>query len=505
MNNFIGSDYKTPFVLLSKGFNTKVNGDCDFDCDQAEGDIYNFQPISKFTNFNKLSSKIFYIKSPESQIVRINEFFFIRYGVQHTPVVLNQFAEDLLSIFLIPITIPDSLKELHQYSMATNKKKSFLNSLLQSRLIAPTDNSRIVKNHNILTSWLHITDRCNLRCDYCYLPHLREDMTIDIGKASIDALFRSAKNNNYSHVKVKYAGGESLIKFDVIKELHSYAVRSSQYNEISLSGIILSNGTLLNSTMAKEIKLLNLSLMISLDGLGNVHDAQRRFTGGQGSFEAVKRGIMIALGEGVSPHISITVSGKNAYGLPELIQWILENNLTFSINFYRENELAFNLEDLKLDEEKIISGILAAYKVIENNLPRRSLLNGIVDRANLSSAHSHTCGVGNNYMVFDYKGMISKCQMQMKKPVTNVKVDDPLKLIQLDQLGIQNLHVNEKEGCKNCEWKYWCTGGCSLLTHSVTGRYDVKSPNCRIYKAIYPEAMRLEGLRLLKYADSFSV
>lgn len=245
--------------------------------------------------------------------------------------------------------------------------------------------------------------------------------------------------------------------------------------------------------------------MISLDGLGNVHDAQRRFTGGQGSFEAVKRGIMIALGEGVSPHISITVSGKNAYGLPELIQWILENNLTFSINFYRENELAFNLEDLKLDEEKIISGILAAYKVIENNLPRRSLLNGIVDRANLSSAHSHTCGVGNNYMVFDYKGMISKCQMQMKKPVTNVKVDDPLKLIQLDQLGIQNLHVNEKEGCKNCEWKYWCTGGCSLLTHSVTGRYDVKSPNCRIYKAIYPEAMRLEGLRLLKYADSFSV
>jgi uncharacterized protein len=95
--------------------------------------------------------------------------------------------------------------------------------------------------------------------------------------------------------------------------------------------------------------------------------------------------------------------------------------------------------------------------------------------------------------------------MQMKKPVTDFTAEDPLKLIQLDQIGIQNLPVNEKEGCKSCDWKHWCTGGCSLLTHTATGRYDVKSPNCRIYKTIYPEAMRLEGLRLLKYADSLAV
>ena len=37
------------------------------------------------------------------------------------------------------------------------------------------------------------------------------------------------------------------------------------------------------------------------------------------------------------------------------------------------------------------------------------------------------------------------------------------------------------------------------MTHRATGRYDIQSPNCNIYKAIYPEAVRLEGLRLLKY------
>jgi type II secretory pathway component PulL len=37
-----------------------------------------------------------------------------------------------------------------------------------------------------------------------------------------------------------------------------------------------------------------------------------------------------------------------------------------------------------------------------------------------------------------------------------------------------------------------------LANFRATGRYDAKSPNCYIYKALFPEIMRLEGLRLLK-------
>ncbi|MCS6937773.1 MAG: SPASM domain-containing protein [Roseiflexus sp.] len=59
--------------------------------------------------------------------------------------------------------------------------------------------------------------------------------------------------------------------------------------------------------------------------------------------------------------------------------------------------------------------------------------------------------------------------------------------------------VDEKEGCRTCTWRYWCAGGCPALTYRVTGRYDVKSPNCRIYQALFPEALRLEGMRVLRY------
>jgi uncharacterized protein len=253
--------------------------------------------------------------------------------------------------------------------------------------------------------------------------------------------------------------------------------------------------------MVEMLKLLDLRLMISLDGFGAYHDSHRPYAGGRGSFKEVAEAVDLTLANGLLPNISVTVSNRTAEGLPEIIGWIVERELPFSLNFYRENELSAAHEDLRLDEEIIISGMLAAFKVIEENLPRRSFLGAIVDRANLSTAHTHTCGAGQNYLVFDQNGRVAKCQMHIRKPITNIHGADPLAVIRADQIGIQNLSVEEKEGCKTCEWKYWCTGGCPLETYRVTGRYDVKSPNCKIYKALFPEALRLEGLRLLKYQD----
>ena len=204
------------------------------------------------------------------------------------------------------------------------------------------------------------------------------------------------------------------------------------------------------------------------------------------------------------PDISITVSGRNAEGLPEIIAWVLERNLPFSVNFCRQNDLSVTHGDLKLDEEKIIEGMMAAFEVIENNLPERSLLASLTDRANLAIPHMKTCSVGQDYLVFDQHGRVAKCQMTMNEAVADINTEDPLTLIREDQIGIQNISVEGKEGCRDCQWKYWCTGGCPLETYRATGRYDLQSPNCNIYKAIFPEVLRLEGLRLLKHAGELA-
>ncbi len=417
--------------------------------------------------------------------------------------VINDLAGDVLDAFS-DFASPIELSLLLFHGIQESEIDLAVKQLIALNLLVPfpaiPSETQSSESSSII-SWLHLTDRCNLRCGYCYLPHVREDMSPETGYAAIDATFRSAIANNFKQIKLKYAGGEPLLRFPLIVELHRYAQSQAQKYGIDVNGVVLSNGTLLTAEMIEMLKSLSLRLMISLDGLGNYHDNHRPYAGGRGSFNDVSNGVDVALANGLVPNISVTVSSRTVEGLPELMAWLLERELPFSLNFYRENELSASRIDMQLDEQKIINGMKAAFQVVENNLPRRGFLGGIIDRANLSASHTHTCGVGQNYLVFDQNGQVAKCQMHIRKPITNVHVADPLAVIRADQIGIQNLSVEEKQGCKTCEWKHWCTGGCSLATYQATGRYDVKSPNCNIYKALFPEALRLEGLRLLKYQD----
>jgi uncharacterized protein len=144
----------------------------------------------------------------------------------------------------------------------------------------------------------------------------------------------------------------------------------------------------------------------------------------------------------------------------------------------------------------------ARYKIIEQRLPRYSLLGCLLDRVNLGTAHQRTCAVGENFLVIDHQGQVAKCQMEIEHPVTTIWAHDPLNIIRLSPAGVQNLPVEQKEGCRQCEWKYWCSGGCAAAAFRATGRYDIQSPNCEIYKALYPDVIRLEGLRLLQFLNN---
>lgn len=348
----------------------------------------------------------------------------------------------------------------------------------------------------VLAAWLHITDRCNLRCDYCYTAHSSAEMSPATGRAAIDAVFRSAAAHGYRAVKLKYAGGEPLLRFPRVLELHRYAQAQADRLELALAGIVLSNGTLLTAEMVAQMRAAGLRLMLSLDGVGAVHDCQRHYADGRGSFAEVARAVDLALAGGLTPEISITISGRNAEGLAETVGWVLERDLPFSLNFYREHSFSDGQSDLRLEDERIIAGMLAAYRVIETNLPQRSLLGSLVDRANLSAPHLRTCSAGQSYLAFDPQGRIAKCQMDLAHPVTDCADPDPLATCRASDIGLCNPIVDAKAECRDCPWRYVCGGGCPLQAQRTAGSYHAKSPYCTIYQALLPEVVRLETLRL---------
>lgn len=241
--------------------------------------------------------------------------------------------------------------------------------------------------------------------------------------------------------------------------------------------------------------------MISLDGVGAYHDANRPFISGRGSFKQVEKTLGRLAGHSFKPSISITISEQNLDGLPEVVDYVLQRELPFTLNFYRENDCSSDFKNLAYSQERIIKAMQAAFAVIEENLPPYSLLGTVLDLAKLDVAHDRTCGVGHSYMVIDQNGGIAKCHMEIEQTITDISAADPLQLLKKDEAGIINLPVSQKEGCRDCQWQNFCTGGCPALTFRMTGRFDIKSPNCHIYKTLFPEVLRLEGLRLLKYAS----
>lgn len=420
------------------------------------------------------------------------------------PAVLNHSAHNILNEFVSSKTIQEGVSAVP--NIESGKVASIIQHMIMLGLLTSSSYKGLIKQtQRVLTAWLHVTNECNLRCDYCYITKTPDKMEIEHGKHSVDAVFRSAIANGFQSVKLKFAGGESTMNFSLLLELYDYALSQALEKGLGLAGVVLTNGVGITERMIEALQERKLKLSISLDGVGEYHDAQRKFVNGKGSFHLVERSLNRLAARGLVPSITITVSNRNLDGLPQVVDFVLHRNLPFTINFYRENECSAGHVDLAYNDEKIIEAMKKAFAIIENNLPPYSLLGSLVDRARLDAPHSKPCGVGDSYLVIDQKGKVAKCHMEIERSITDVSMPDPLKLIQLDQIGIQNVSVEEKEGCRDCTWRYWCAGGCPALTYRVTGRYDIKSPNCHIYKALFPEVLRLEGLRLLKYSKNLTV
>ena len=355
-----------------------------------------------------------------------------------------------------------------------------------------------------LTAWLHVTNACNLRCTYCYIAKTPEAMDEATGIAAVEAVFRSALGNGFRTVKLKYAGGEATLNFRLVMRLHEHAQELAARHGLELREVVLSNGVALTPRMLAWIHDEGVRLMISLDGIGEAHDAQRIFANGRGSFVLVARSIDRALEHGVIPHLSITVTTRTADNLADAVALALDRDLPFNLNFYRDHDWTAPTATLRAEDERLIRGMRAAFAVIEARLPRRRLIDALVDRSAFDHPHVLSCGAGHHYLVIDHRGRVARCHMEIERTVTDVLADDPLAFVRAAGSGFHNLPVDEKEGCRECPWRYWCAGGCPLLTYRVTGRSDVKSPYCNVYRALYPEVLRLEGLRLLRWQSAFT-
>jgi uncharacterized protein len=345
--------------------------------------------------------------------------------------------------------------------------------------------------------WLHVTNQCNLRCSYCYLGKTDEQLSLVLGRRALRAVFDAARPQGIRHLTLKYAGGEALLEAERIWAFDAVA-RELAGDDIAVQSVILTNGTPLRPPLAAELARRGFGLAISLDGLGAAHDGQRPTRSGVPSFRLVQRGIAAARAAGLPLNISVVVGPGNLPALPELIDYLLDEHLPFSLSFVRDSaEAGAGLAGVP---EVLVAGMRAAYARLAVRPPPFSLLDRALDRVQLTHPHFAACGVGESYVVIKHTGEVASCQMRLNAPLGHAREGNVLHLVA--RRTVERPHgttVDDHIGCRDCRWRYRCAGGCPIVTYDTHGRWNVPSPFCGVYQALIPALVALEGLRVAYY------
>lgn len=152
---------------------------------------------------------------------------------------------------------------------------------------------RQIKSHlNIATS-LHIfvvTTGCNTSCIYCQANKGNENTKLRVmdelmAEKAVDIALQSP--NKY--LSFEFQGGEPLINFNVIKQIVLYAEQHKGNHEIFYN--VVTNLTLITDEILEFFKKYRFDISTSLDGPIYVHDFNRPYKSGKGTFEDVTQSI----------------------------------------------------------------------------------------------------------------------------------------------------------------------------------------------------------------------
>ena len=338
---------------------------------------------------------------------------------------------------------------------------------------------------------LHAAHDCNLRCQYCFADkgeyHLRNRMLLpfETGKKALDWLI--ARSGNRHNLEVDFFGGEPLMNFDVVRQLVAYGREQEKKSGKHFKFTITTNGVGLTEEIMAFLNQEMENVVISIDGRREVHDRMRPTPNGKGSYD-------------------LTIDkAKKFVHLRQQQQYYIRGTYTrYNLDFAKD---VLHLADQGFEQlsiEPVVTSADKPYAIREEDLPRifteyeqlgkeylerRSdgrwfnffhfmvdLTGGPCLRRRLTG-----CGAGNEYVAVTPEGDIYPCHQFVGRE--GMKMGSVLDgSFNTDiQKHFHNNHVLNKEKCRDCWARFYCSGGCAANAHAFNG--DISKPfdlECKI-------------------------
>lgn len=356
---------------------------------------------------------------------------------------------------------------------------------------------------------LHVAHDCNLRCRYCFagtgdFGGERGLMSLETGKKALDFLF--AASGPRKHVEVDYFGGEPLLNFAVVKELIEYGQEGARRHGKVLKQTLTTNGVLLNQETVDYLNKEGISLVLSLDGRKEVHDRMRPYGDGSGSYdEILPRLKRVVQSRGQDNYfLRGTYTRYNLDFSRDVLHMVEEGFRLVSVEpvvAEPEQDYAIRLQDVGVLEEEYEKLARAWLKHRRAGDPFEFFhFNISLDRGPCLPKRLSGCGAGHEYLAVSPEGGLYPCHQFVGK--REFKVGHVDTGIVNPSLGEQfrAAHVLNKEVCRSCWARFYCSGGCHANAFNYNG--DITIPyevGCCLEKkrlecAIYLQVMGCEDL-----------
>jgi len=386
-------------------------------------------------------------------------------------------------------------------------RKGFL-ELDDTRVFAPRRDKPI---EHLSCISLNVTKRCNLNCSYCYAKSDRLqpsntviEMSKDIAEKSVELAFETQSNS----LAVILTGGEPLLwGIERILELSSYISVKAQETGKKTFVILQTNGTLLTEDVIRRLLENRIRVRVSLDIVPEVHDQNRPFLCGGGSYHRVRQslGLLSRSYQASQPDLIPTIEcvvtnqllAQSEECLKKLANELIEFDWCFQllVSVGRLEGRADNYEDY----EKLCHFLLS---VLDYSVSRKRiffnikyhLMNILATVHDFPCFHS-PCGAG--------KSMVSVCPDGSLYPCDNFMHDTDFLLGNITNcISIRNLtthevverlqgrKISEIDECSLCHLRQFCNGGCAADAYYSTGDLFSPAPTCRLFKLLLPELMR---------------
>ena len=158
-----------------------------------------------------------------------------------------------------------------------------------------------VKSHLSSATALHIfvvTTACNMNCVYCQANNGTTTPMCFMNEAIADRAVDIALQSPNQNLSFEFQGGEPLLNYKIIKHIVEYTEEHKHAKNISYN--IVSNLTLLTDEMLDFFCEHHFGISTSVDGSEMIHNQNRPYKDGSGTFYSVCSGIEKIRNRGLS-------------------------------------------------------------------------------------------------------------------------------------------------------------------------------------------------------------